>query len=315
MRRHLAVAISCVFCFVLVTPALAQELPPALDETTRNILCFGLHERMHDRVFQNIVRIFVTPEPGPVDPKGMRLYVGFVESEDTAGKRQVLYRGPLAHDWQRPRAPEALKGVPYDKRPLRYHMDRLYRGPGGKPQSDTAEIDLEAKPPVVRYIQRDPGKPPREVVDHLVPQPLTASTRLLLRSFAKDYGTDALTLRSLGVKTEGDYTTTIDTWESAPKNPKYYIVSSRDGKQCAVHTMPSRRSWWQERLLHAVSPKSVDGSFVVEILEGFEPPGNKDPLAVRDRRLRITINLKELRSEVLDDWLSYDVDHEIFYIP
>ena len=314
MHMRLMAATTVMLCLALFTPVLAEE-SPVLDETTRNILCFGLHERMGDRVFQNIVRIFVAPEPGPVNPRGMRLNVGFVESEKAAGKRQVFYRGPLAYDWQRPRTPEALKGIPYDKRPLRYHMDRLYRGPGGKPQSDTAEIDLEAKPPVVRYIQRDPGKPPREVVQPLVPQPLTASTRLLLRSFAQDYGTDALTLRSLGVKAEGNYNTTFDTWESAPKNPKYFIVSSRDGEQCAIHTMSARRSWWQERLLHAVSPKSVDGSFVVEILEGFEPPGNKDPMAVRDRRLRITISLKELRSEVLDDWLSYDVEHAIFYIP
>ena len=314
MRIRLAIATTILFYLVLLTPALAEE-PSALDETTRNILCFGLHERMHDRVFQNIVRIFTAPEPGPVNPRGLRLYVGFVESEKAAGKRQLFYRGPLAHDWQRPRTPEALKSVPYDKRPLRYHMDRLYQGPGGKPQSDTAEIDLEAKPPVVRYIQRDPGKPPREVVEPLVPQPLTASTRLLLRSFAQDYGTDALTLRSLGVKAEVNGSTTIDTWESAPKSPKYYIVSTRDGRQCTIHTMPARRSWWQERLLHAVSPKSVDGSFVVEILEGFEPPGNKDPLAIRDRRLRITISLQEMHWVVLDDWLSYDVEHEILYTP
>jgi hypothetical protein len=167
---------------------------------------------------------------------------------------------------------------------------------------------------VVRYIQRDPGKPAREVVQPLVPQPLTPSARLLLRSSAQDYGTDALTLRSLGVKAEGNYNTTPDTWESAPKNPKYY-VSSRDGRQCALHTMPARRSWWQERLLHAVSPKSVDGEFVVEILEGYEPPGNKDPMSVRDRRLRLTLSLKELRSDVLDDWLLFDVEHDIFYIP
>ena len=179
MLKRIATAIAFIITVALATNALAQEPPPVLDETTRNILCFGLHERMNDRVHQNIVRIFVAPEPGPLNPKGMRLYVGLVESEDKAGKRQVLYRGPLAHGWQRPRTPEALKNVPYDKRPLRYHLDRLYRGPGGKPQSDTAEIDLEAKPPVVRYTQRDPGKPPREVVQPLVPQPLTASTRLL----------------------------------------------------------------------------------------------------------------------------------------
>jgi hypothetical protein len=315
MHRRFAVTTAIMLCLALVAPALAQEPPPALDETTRNILCFGQHVRMHDRVFQNVVRIFVAPEPGPVDPNGMRLYVGFVESENTAGKRQVLYRGPLAHDWQRPRTPEALKGVPYDERPLRYHMDRLYRGPGGKPKSDTAEIDMEAKPPVVRYIQRDLGKPPREVVESLVPQPLTASTRLLLRSIAQNYGTDALTLRSLSVKAEGNDNSTPDTRGAAPKNPKYYMVSSRDGKQCAIHTMPARRSWWQERLLHAVSPKSRDGVFVVEILEGYEPPGNTDPMAVRDRRLRVTIGLKEMRSEVLDDWLSYDVENGIFYIP
>jgi hypothetical protein len=308
---------SAVLALLLCTsaPSLAQDTPKVWDETTRNILCFGLYERMHDRVFQNIVRIFVAPEPGPVDPTGMRLYVGFVESENRSGKRQFFYRGPLAHDWQRPRTPEALKGVPYDKRPLRYHMDRLYRGLGGKPQSDTAEIDLEAKPPVVRYLQRDPGKPAREVVEPLAQQPLTPSARLLLRSFAQDYGTDALTLRSLGVKEEGEYTFGDPNKPPSPKNPQYYVISSRDGKQCAIHSMPARRSWWQERLLHAVSPKSVDGSFVVEILEGFEPPGNKDPMAVRDRRLRVTISLKEMRSEVLDDWLSFDVENGIFYIP
>ena len=314
MHIRLAIAICIVYCLALLTPALAEE-PPIMDETTRNILCFGLHERMNDRVVQNIVRIFVAPEPGPKAPKSMRLYVGFVESEKAAGKRQVFYRGPLANDWQRPRTPEALKGVPYDKRPLRYHMDRLYQGPGGMPQSETAEIDLEAKPPVVRSIQRDPGKPPREVVEPLVPQPLTASTRLLLRSFAKGYGTDALTLRSLGVREEGEYTFGDPNKRPSPQNSRYYIVSSRDGRQCVIHTMPARRSWWQERLLHAVSPKSVDGSFVVEILEGYEPPGNKDPLAVRDRRLRITLSLKEMRQEVLDDWLSYDVEKGIFYIP
>lgn len=314
MRKNLLAIANVLLCLAWATQALAQA-PPDVDEATRNILCFGLHERMEDRVSQNVVRIFVAPEPGPLDPRGMRLFVGFVESEGEAGKRQIFYRGPLAHDWQRPRLPEAREGVPNGRRPLRYHVDRLYRGPGGKPQSDTAEIDLEATPPVVRYIQRDPGKPAREVQVALEQQPLTPSARLLLRSHARGYATDTLTLRSLGVRAEGSQGNARAAGEAKSKTPRYYVVSSRDGRHCAIHAMPPRRSWWQERLLHVVSPKSVDGSFVVEILEGYEPPNNKDPLAVRDRRLRINVSLKELRSEVVDDGLSYDVEHGVFYIP
>ena len=314
MRTYLFALFMLLLC--ASTPALAQEPPPALDETTRNILCFGLCERIGDRAFRNIVRIFTAPEPGPLNPKGMRLYVVFVESEYNAGKRQVLYRGPLAQDWERPRTPETLKGVPSDKRPLRYWISRRYLEPGGKEQRDTAEIDLEARPPVVRYLQRDPGKPPREVEEPLVPQPLTPSARLLLRSFPSPTPkTDALTLRPLGVMVEGEYNTSDNAKTPWPENPQYYVISSNDGKQCALHALPKSSGWMHERLLHAVSPKDMNGSFVLEIIESYLPTDAKTPKHTRNRRLRVTLSLKDIRSEVVDDGLHFDVEHDIYYIP
>jgi hypothetical protein len=299
----------------LCQAAQAQEPTPELDTTTRNILCFGMHERMDDRAFRNIVRVFTAPEPDPANPKAMRLYVGFVESEHEAGKRQILYRGPLALDWERPHTPKAFVDVDPDKRPLRYHLDRVYLGPGGTLEGETAEIDLDAKPPVVRYLLREPGKPPREIVERFVPQPLTPSAKLLLRSDTKCYGKDALALCSLNVMAEGDYYKGAGRRHAQPLIPHYYLVSDQVSKRCVLHALPARRSWWQERLLHAVKPQSEDGSFVVEILEGYSPQDDKDLKKLRDRRLRVTVSLKELRWEVVDEGLLYDGEQSVFYIP
>ena len=300
-----------------VSFATAQAAEPAFewDGLSRTILCFGTYKFMNDRITSDVVRIFSAPERD--DASGtmrMRLYVGYVQDPDAMGKAQAFYKGPLAESWDSPRLPAGAEKIRASKRPLRYWISRMDQGSDGRMQNATAEIDLEAKPPVLRTLALQPGKPPREVLVPFAPQPLTPSVRLLIRSAITPVGqTTALSVREVFVKAEGIYSTELSRNRPNPWNPGYFAIATRDGSRCIIQALPKAGFWGLEKVLALPAQDDVIGTFLVEMMEDYLPPDAKGPNDLYHRRVHVRVGLEHISTQIIEDHLQYDAEEGVYY--
>lgn len=296
---------------VLLCLAPAQAADPLLewDEPSKTILCFGSHNRMADNV-----RISTAPERVASGTVRMRLYVGYVQDPEAMGKTQAFYKGPLADGWESPRLPPGVEDMRMVKRPLRYLIDRTNRGPDGRMQNATVEIDMEAKPPVLRTIAYQPGESPREVLVPLEPLPLTPSARLLIRSFpGKVAQTNALSMQPLSVKAEGTYKHGSELVAPNPWNPEFFVMTTRDGSRCVIQALPKAGFWWLEKVLALPAQDDAKGTFLVEMMEDYLPPEAPSPLHEQHRRVHVCVGLDHISSKVIEDGLLFDFEEGVYY--
>ena len=313
-RPLLEVLMRCVsfalaLVFLSLSTAQAAESVFEWDEPSKAIVCFGSHTRMDENV-----RISTAPERDAFGAMRMRLYVGYVQDPDAMGKAQAFYSGPLAGSWESPRLPPGAEKIRVAKRPLRYWVSKIDQGPDGRMQNATAEIDLEAKPPVLRTIERQPGKPPREVLVPLEPQPLTPSARLLIRSFPSPVmQTKALTMRPLSVKAEGTYKHGPELVTPNPWSPEFFAIATRDGSRCVIQALPKAGFWGLEKVLALPAQDDVKGTFLVEMMEDYLPPDAKGPNDLYHRRVHVRVGLDHISTQVLEDHLQYDAEEGVYY--
>lgn len=309
------IILALVLALLCLPPAQAAEPPFEWDGLSRTILCFGTYKFMNDRITSDVVRIFSALERD--DASGtvrMRLYVGYVQDPDAQGKAQAFYKGPLAEGWESPRLPPGVENIRVVRRPLRYWISRMDRGPDGRMQNATAEIDLEAKPPVLRTLERQPGRPPREVLEPLEPQPLTPSARLLIRSSVYAVAqTKALSMRPLNVKAEGTYKHGPELVTPNPWNPAFFAMTTRDGSRCVIQALPKAGFWWLEKVLALPEANDPKGTFLVEMIEDYLPPDADGPNDLYHRRVHVRVGLDHISSKIIEDRLQYDFEEGAYY--
>lgn len=300
--------------FLCLPPAQAAEPPFDWDELGRTILCLGKHKVMDDRITSNVVSIFSAPERDATGAARMRLYVGYVQDPDSVGKAQGFYKGPLAEGWESPRLPPGVENIRGVKRPLRYWISRIDRGSTDRMQNATVEIDLEAKPPVLRTLARQPGEPPREVLVPLDPQPLTPSARLLIRSSVTAVAqTKALFLREIFVKAEGTYKHGPELVTPNPWNPAFFVVATRDGSRCVIQALPKAGFWGLEKVLALPDADDPNGSFLVEMMEDYLPPHPDGPNDLYHRRVYVRVGLDHISPKVIEDGLLFNFEEGTYY--
>ncbi|MDQ7836217.1 MAG: hypothetical protein RDU24_12610 [Humidesulfovibrio sp.] len=299
---------------LLLTTALAAEPTFSWDGLSKSILCFGTHKVMDDRITSNVVSFFTAPERDASGTMRMRLYVGYVQDPEAMGKAQAFYKGPLAENWGSPRLPPGAENIRMVKRPLRYWIDRTNRGPDGRMQIATVEIDLEAKPPVLRSLVREPGMPPREVFEPLEPQPLTPSARLLIRSSLTAVAqTIALSVREISVRAEGTYKHSSELVVPNPWNPAFFAIATQDGSRCVIQALPKAGFWGLEKVLALPAPDDMNGTFLVEMMEDYLPPDAPSPLHEQHRRVHVRVGLDHISSKVIEDGLLFDFEEGTYY--
>lgn len=294
-------------------PAPPVEAQPDWDETCRAILCFGSHNLMPDHSTADVVRVFTAPEADADGTLRSRLYVGYVQDPNAPGKAQAFFKGPLAEAWDAPKPAPGIEGAPEDKRPLRYWISRQAQGPDGQQQNATVEIDLEARPPVLRSLVRKPGRPPHEVREPLTAQPLTPALRLLIRSFAAPpTRTAALSLRPFTVQEEGTYASGRNLKTPNPENPDFFAVSTRDGSRCVIQALPRAPFRSLERIVAQPGAGDPRGQFLVEMMEDYLPPDAPSPMHLLHRRLHVRVGLSGIYSRVVEDGLIYDFERKVY---
>lgn len=303
-KRALRASVAGPLCALLMHGT-AHSAEPALEwsDLARAILCTGDMVRMDDHAV-----IYVVPEPAVAGEVRKRLYVGHVQDMESAGKPQAFYRGPLAKDWTNPRVPLGeKKSLTHGS--LRYWINGKGSDLDSPGQNGTVEIDLRAKPPIVRSLARKPGALVQEVITPLEPQSLTPSNLAMIRGFTyQPIRSGGLVLRPFGIKIEGEYDSSPTKLHPNPTNPFFFAVSASDGGRCVIHALHKAPFWAFERVLE--HPKLGMGAptFLVEMIETYKPHDSRSASDLLHRRVHVRIGLDRMESKIIADRLYFDAE-------
>jgi hypothetical protein len=294
--------------------------PFALDDPlARRIVCTGTLESHTLGPYGATISIFSVPEP---DGHSERLFVGLVENIFNRRAPSNLWRGPVAARWQKLGPAPGYRHSMCGPNPTRYRVERLAVQPDGRIQTDILEIDLSAKPALLRRVGGGPGQP-QYMETQTLGESLTMndSLRLIVRlDKQRIFRSSVLTLRSYEMSQGEDpppaeCPVVLKTWEG-PLDSHLLAVNSADApSQQQVFFLPMRAfGWTLEKLLTAPVENSQE-SFVLQMLAQYLVPLDNGELSECASRHRVSVGLRGLSITTMERGLEYNSRNESWERP
>lgn len=292
---------------LLVSPACAcAEYQSVGDDLAVRAFCFAEMKGFWGGYGKYSVRLFVVPESG-----GTRLLAAHIENESLPDSPYMLLRGPVAARWGNFRPAPGYSKDRDQSDACRYWADRFTAKPGGRLASATVELDLGARPPMLRSLD-DLG---RERVEPLARLAQSETYKMLARSHVVvERQTRAMSFRVLEANMgDGGLRMSEVRVSRLPSSPLLAALAQKDqGGRRVVRVLEASQWWSAVRVLSAPAQDDPNGAFVFEAMAVDPHPESGSPEERRADLFRYEVTLDKVTRTLVSSGWKLDVESDLW---